>query len=1115
MKKQVLSLLLALSLCLGLLPTATLAAEESDFTIEDGVLTRYNGPGGDVVIPDGVTSIGDDAFKRCYDLTSVTIPEGVTSIGEGAFEICTHLSSVSFPESLRSIGKEAFSGCALKAVVLPRDLETLGDYAFESCEDLTDVTIGRVAATCGYVFSGCSSLTSVTLLEELETLPEETLRKVLYPDFRIGQSKSVRTGQTYTSLFEYTGTASHVEIPEGVTGISNQAFRDCANLTSVTFPKSLTYIDGQYIFGGCTSLTELAVPDWITEINALAFARSSIQRLYLPTHLMDASLTLPAGCVKIGPDDSVGSDCLVRDGKLIEYMGSGGRVVIPDGVTEIPQSIFQNNTAITQVVIPGSVTTISNRAFSGCTGLTEISIPDGVGAIYSGAFSGCSSLSHVDLPSSVAVDRSAFPENTTVTLTGQYFDIKDGVLIKYNGPGGDVVVPEGVVEIAAPKQDGEGIFVKGPFQDKTTITSLTLPDSLKKIDYGYWRGNGEAPFEGCTNLKRIVFGDNLEILPRLSNLPSLEQVSLPANLTTIPDSCFWNCSRLTEITIPSGVTNIGNGAFAETGITSLVIPEGVRSCGSFFEGESSLRELSLPSTLESRPKLQKCPELRKLILPKDCWAFKGISRADFMDYISGCPKLEEIVNCPNEFVDDLVASNMALRDNWTDPQATIVAQPERIVKLSNEITAGLTTDYDKAKAISQWVVDHIKYDDDYYYAGLKDYSDVPFDPQEILDKGQAVCAGISRLTQALLVVQKIPCLYVHGTAGGAHAWNLALIDGEYLWIDNTWGMDYFGLGVYAISQDHRSTSAASFNNMKGPGTLVQTDETADETETSEEQRVRAAIEALKTKYPEGMSWTNVNSYHSDALHTTGYGCAGFAYICSDAAFGSAPVTDTHSDFDKIRVGDVLHINNGTHYVVVLEKRANSVVVAEGNYNSSIHWGREITRAKLENGKFVATTRWGGAPAAGTATATAYASTQTVLVDGKDVTFYAYALKDANGYDTNYIKLRDVADVLSGSAAQFQVDWDGDITITTHTAYTRNGTEMVQNFQGDQTYAVSASPVTVDGAAADMEAITLTDAAGGGYTYFKLRDLGEALGFDVSWTDGKIVIDPSRPYDPSN
>ena len=122
-----------------------------------------------------------------------------------------------------------------------------------------------------------------------------------------------------------------------------------------------------------------------------------------------------------------------------------------------------------------------------------------------------------------------------------------------------------------------------------------------------------------------------------------------------------------------------------------------------------------------------------------------------------------------------------------------------------------------------------------------------------------------------------------------------------------------------------------------------------------EQEVYDIIMALKTEYPEGMRWTNDNGYFSEAMRMTGYGCAGFALICSDAAFGDLPAR-THYSFDGIRVGDIIRIGD-YHSMVVLEKRADSVVVTEGNFNSSIHWGREITRASLERETFYVQTRY--------------------------------------------------------------------------------------------------------------------------------------------------------------
>ncbi len=130
---------------------------------------------------------------------------------------------------------------------------------------------------------------------------------------------------------------------------------------------------------------------------------------------------------------------------------------------------------------------------------------------------------------------------------------------------------------------------------------------------------------------------------------------------------------------------------------------------------------------------------------------------------------------------------------------------------------------------------------------------------------------------------------------------------------------------------------------------------------------------------------------------------------------------------------------------------------------------------------------------------AHPSTQTVTIDGKPVELQAYALKDANGYDTNYVKLRDVAHLLNGTAAQFSVGWDGAVNVTTGQAYAPNGSEMQTPFSGVRAYTPASAPTRVNGADAALEAIVLNDDAGGGYTYYKLRDLGSALGFLVDWS----------------
>lgn len=131
--------------------------------------------------------------------------------------------------------------------------------------------------------------------------------------------------------------------------------------------------------------------------------------------------------------------------------------------------------------------------------------------------------------------------------------------------------------------------------------------------------------------------------------------------------------------------------------------------------------------------------------------------------------------------------------------------------------------------------------------------------------------------------------------------------------------------------------------------------------------------------------------------------------------------------------------------------------------------------------------------------TAYASTQTVLVDGSPVEFQCYALKDANGNDTNYIKLRDVASVLNGTAVQFNVGWDGAVNIETGKGYAPNGSEMNTPFSGNRAYENATAETRINGSRVTLDAIVLKDDNGGAYTYYKLRDLGAALGFRVDWS----------------
>ena len=127
-------------------------------------------------IPDGVTIIGDHAFKSCSSLKSVTIPDSVTTIGASAFYNCTRLASVTIPDSVTTIGEFAFDACrGLTDVIIGNSVTTISNRTFSSCTSLKSITIPSSVTTIGdSAFMSCTSLTSVTIPDSVTTIGNRT-----------------------------------------------------------------------------------------------------------------------------------------------------------------------------------------------------------------------------------------------------------------------------------------------------------------------------------------------------------------------------------------------------------------------------------------------------------------------------------------------------------------------------------------------------------------------------------------------------------------------------------------------------------------------------------------------------------------------------------------------------------------------------------------------------------------------------------------------------------------------------------------------------------------------------------------------------------------------------
>ena len=279
MKRWTAWILCVIALMIGL--TVSVSADSGDFVIENGVLTKYSGDGGDVLIPDSVTSIGDDAFAWCGNLTSVRIPNSVNSIGNYTFCGCHRLVSVSIPNSVISIGDSAFIYCSsLTSVSIPDSVTSIGDSAFEGCGSLASASIsGSVTSIGNRAFENCSSLTSVSISGSVTSIGVRAFRNC-------SSLTSVSISGNVTSIWHYAfygcSRLTSVSIPNSVTYIGECAFYNCYSLTSVSIPSSVTSI-GNTAFRGCYSLTSVSIPNSVASIGSQVFySCSSLTSVSIP-----------------------------------------------------------------------------------------------------------------------------------------------------------------------------------------------------------------------------------------------------------------------------------------------------------------------------------------------------------------------------------------------------------------------------------------------------------------------------------------------------------------------------------------------------------------------------------------------------------------------------------------------------------------------------------------------------------------------------------------------------------------------------------------------------------------------------------------------------------------
>lgn len=348
MKKRLLSMILAISMMLTILPVNAITA-----WAENGKIIQSGNCGNNVTYD--LTQNNDDTTNPTYTLTikgngemadfkesdmegrapwiaqkekitAVTIENGVTYVGAYAFDHCKKLTQITIHAQLNSIGKGAFRDCeGLTSIEIPKTVTSIGASAFSGCKGLSNIEIPEtVVSIGGAAFNGCTGLTSIKI------------------------------PATVTSIKEYTfnecSNLKNVEIPQGVVSIGECAFSGCGILESIEIPQNVTSI-GEYAFFGCKKLTSIKIPAKVTSISKGILSGCS--------NLKDVEI--------LGAVTSIGDNAFMSCGKLTD-------IKIPDTVTSIGKNAFYMS-GLTSIKIPNTVTSIGEYAFYVCNSLAKIEMP--------------------------------------------------------------------------------------------------------------------------------------------------------------------------------------------------------------------------------------------------------------------------------------------------------------------------------------------------------------------------------------------------------------------------------------------------------------------------------------------------------------------------------------------------------------------------------------------------------------------------------------------------------------------------------------------------------------------------------------------------------------------
>mgnify|MGYP004467527831 FL=1 len=593
MKKTIFKLIGILFLVSALvctqIPVLGTRASSNGFMMDGDKLVKYTGTATAVSVPNGVKTIGSDAFVQNSALSSVTFPDSLEVIESSAFSGCSELRRLVIPEGCKTIKNGAFADCnKLEYMGLPSTLSSLGTGVFAGCERLKSVDFvkGNSDFVCddGILYNSRKTVVYQALAgreNAAYNMPDTVEEIKKYAFWGCDKLKNVDLSSNLKEISDYAFSnasgLSSVSLPYSVRAIRLKAFEDCRNLRDITIPTSVTDIDDT-AFDGCqllniqaeegsagaafkstyeaTRASHTEYEDTVSDNQGPSVSGNSEEAVIHPDvpyasdvdHYVEWDVDSPG---VLGRSKVVAGNAVVLM-KSDEAAIHGGELLYASGVSDndvknrLTESIvggdtigyraFYKDSALEGITFPSGITTIDAFAFAR-SGLTDVSIPYGVTTINNAAFYHCDRLQNVDIPLSVTeIGEDAFTYTPWLQNWYQSRDfndfliVGDGILLAYKGNASTIDIPDTVKKI------GPAVFM-----NHSEIKQINIPDTVTEV--------GEDAFYQCTGLTTITGMNGVE---------------------KIEDQAFYGCP-LKTVRIPDSVKNIGVSAYGGTGQTDSII----------------------------------------------------------------------------------------------------------------------------------------------------------------------------------------------------------------------------------------------------------------------------------------------------------------------------------------------------------------------------------------------------------------------------------------------------------------------------------------------------------------------------------------------------------------